>query len=48
MNYKWLDQKAILESSIPLRVIEEIKTKALEEFFKEKKIMLVKIMELKK
>ena len=33
MNYKWLDQKAILESSLHIKVIEEIKSKVLEQFF---------------
>jgi hypothetical protein len=30
MNYKWLDQKAILENSLHIRVFEEIKSKALD------------------
>ena len=44
MNYKWLDQKAILESSLHIKVLEEIRAKALGYFIEERKDMLVKNM----
>ena len=48
MNYKWLDQKAILENSLHIRVFEEIKSKALDSFFEESKSMLGQMLQYKK
>ena len=44
MNYKWLDQKAILESSLHIRVSEEIRRQALDKFIEEKKENFVQIL----